>query len=331
MKETVVENREVTWNVLGIPVYGTITVPTDKETCGAVVFVAGSGPTDRDWCSPLLPGTNGSAKLLAEALANQGFCTLRYDKLASGPHARENIPVFSGKLSMQTHHDELAGAVETIVSEKNVDKDTLFVLANSEGTIHAVNYQLQAKRNRFRGLVLTGTPGHSIGEVGRSQIASQTKSLPDAETIMNHYDEAIAAFLTGKQMVIDPSFPEGVRQLLHALENPASLPFARELWTYNLPEHLANVNEPVLVVIGRKDLQIDWQADGKALEIATAKKPAVTFAYPENANHVLKHEETPREKLTGRYIMEHYNAADAELDEEATNTIISWLKKLCRI
>ena len=331
MTNALIENREVTWNVLGIPVYGTITEPADKKTRGAVIFVAGSGPTDRDWCSPLLPGTNGSARLLAEALADQGFCTLRYDKIASGPHVRENFSAFSGRLSMQTHTDELAGAVETIVSEKNVDKDDLFVFGNSEGTIHAVNYQLQAKSNRFRGLVLTGAPGQSIGEVGRTQIAGQVKSIPGAETIMNHYDEAIAAFIAGKPMVIDSSLPEGVQQLLHSLESPVNLPFSKELWAYNLPEYVAKVNEPVLVVIGKKDLQIDWEVDGKALEKATAKKPSVTFAYPENANHVLKHEETPRENLTAPYVMEHYNATDAVLDDEATNTIFSWLKKLRRI
>jgi pimeloyl-ACP methyl ester carboxylesterase len=255
--------------------------------------------------------------------------TLRYDKLASGPHVRENFSAFSGKLSMQTHRDELAGAVETIVSEKTVDRNNLFVLANSEGTIHAVNYQLQAKKNRFRGLVLTGAPGRSIGDVGRSQIAGQTKSLPGAETIIKQYDDAIAAFLAGKPMVIDPSLPEGVRQLLYSLESPANLPFARELWDYKLPEHVAHVNEPVLVVIGKKDIQIDWQTDGKALENATAHKPVVTFAYPEHANHILKHEETPRENLTVPYVMEHYNAADAVLDGESTDTIITWLKKLC--
>jgi len=331
MTNALIENREVTWKVLGIPVYGTITAPAGNETRGTVIFVAGSGPTDRDWCSPLLPGTKGSARLLAETLANQGFVTLRYDKLASGPHARENVPAFSGKLSMQTHLDELAGAVETIVSGKNVDRNNLFVLANSEGTIHAVNYQLQAKSNRFRGLVLTGAPGQSIGEVGRSQISSQIKTLPDAETIIKHYDEAIAAFLAGKPMVIDPSLPEGVRLLLHSLENPTNLPFARELWAYNLSEYVAKVNEPVLVVIGKKDVQIDWRTDGKALENATGKKPSVSFAYPENANHVLKHEEIPREKLAAQYVMEHYNAEDAELDDEATNTIIAWLKKQCSI
>ncbi len=36
------------------------------------MMVADSGPTDRGWCSLLLPGKNGSGKLLAETLAGEG-------------------------------------------------------------------------------------------------------------------------------------------------------------------------------------------------------------------------------------------------------------------
>ena len=161
MENASVEDKEVSWKVFDIPMYGTITAPVGKEPRSAVIFVAGSGPTDRNWCSPLLPGTNGSAKLLAEALASQGFVTLRYDKLASGPHIKDNIPKIIGKISMQSHMEELKGAVETLIAEKNVNKSNLFVLTNSEGAIHAVNYQLQAKSSRFKGLVLTGAPGRS--------------------------------------------------------------------------------------------------------------------------------------------------------------------------
>jgi uncharacterized protein len=149
-----------------------------------VVFIAGSGPTDRNWCSPLLPGTNGSAKLLAEALANRGFVTLGYDKLASGPHARENVPKLTGKISMRSHLKELTGAVETILSEPNVDE--LFVLTNSEGAIHAVNYQLQTKEHCFAGLVLTGAPGRTIGQVSRDQIYAQARALPNPDKMIKH-------------------------------------------------------------------------------------------------------------------------------------------------
>ena len=114
---------------------------------------------------------------------------------------------------------------------------------------------------------------------------------------MKPYDDAIAEFLANRPMVIDASLPEGIKLLLHSLENPANLPFSRELWTYNLPEYIAKVNDPILVVIGKKDIQVDWKIDGKLLENATAKKIEVSFVYPENANHLLKHEKAPREDL----------------------------------
>ena len=149
-------NEEVSWEVLDITVSGTITASQDLEARAAVIFVAGSGPTDRDWCTPALPGSNGSAKLLAEALARQGIMTLRYDKLASGPHLVENLSRIAGKISMRSHIDEIKGAVRTLIAERPEMKDRMFVLSNSEGAIHAVNYQLQAGTGRFQGLVLTG-------------------------------------------------------------------------------------------------------------------------------------------------------------------------------
>ena len=315
-------NKEVEWKVGNIPVCGTITFPIDQNTHPAIVFVAGSGPTDRDWCSPLLPGKNGSGKLLAEYLASQGFVTIRYDKIASGPHAQENVPKMIGKMSMKSHMDELIGAVKTVVETKNVDKNNLFVLTNSEGAIHALNYQLQADL-KFKGLILTGAPGRSIGEVARNQVVNQITSLPNNETILKGYDEAISSFEKGKSITPDPSLPEGIRILLQSLDNPINLPFTRELWTYNPSEYISKVKDPILVIIGKKDLQVDWQADGKALESIAGDN--VSFVYPDNADHVLKFEDTPREKLTPQVSL-RYNASERKLDQEVTNATSNWLK-----
>jgi alpha-beta hydrolase superfamily lysophospholipase len=326
VENQLIESREVSWKVEGITVYGTLTTPANgKASCG-VVFVAGSGPTDRDWCSPLLPGTNGSGKLLAELLAQKGFVTLRYDKVASGPRVRENMPKLIGKMSMKSHLDELSGAVQTLISEGHIGEDCFFVLTNSEGAIHALNYQLQAKRRRFRGLVFTGAPGRAIGAVARSQILAQLQALPNALDLIKKYDEAVAAFAVGKPMVVDGSLPEGIRMLLLSLATPANLPFARELWRYDAAEFIAKVDEPILVVIGKKDMQTDWQADGAALEKATAKKTNITYVYPENANHVLKHDETPREQLNAQATL-RYNASDTELDQQTADIIIKWIKQ----
>jgi uncharacterized protein len=319
------ENKEVNWKVDDIPVYGTITCPKSEVVKTAIVFVAGSGPTDRDWCSPLFPGKNGSGKLLAEALANQGFLTLRYDKRASGPHVQENIPKMIGKISMQSHLDELSGAVETLLSKKYVDENNLFVLTNSEGAIHALNFQLNSKV-KFKGMILTGVPGRSVGQVARSQIYNQLVSVPNKKTIMKQYDDAIASFLNNNPVLPDDSIPVGIKQLLLSLATPANLPFVRELWSYNPSEVLSKVKEPILVVIGKKDMQVDWRIDGEALETANAKESSVTFVCPENADHVLKYEEKPCEGLTAMDSL-RYNVPERIIDPEARNTILNWLIK----
>src|SRR5215470_3575560 len=122
------ESSEVTWQLGETSVYGTVVRPVGPGPFPAVVMVAGSGPTDRDWNSPLLPGSNGSARLLAEALAGAGIASLRYDKRGSGPHARENIPLLIGKVSMQSFADELAGAVRVMASQNYVRPDRIFAL-----------------------------------------------------------------------------------------------------------------------------------------------------------------------------------------------------------
>ncbi len=319
------ENKEVEWDVMDITIHGTITAPTEIKPHSAVVFVAGSGPTDRDWCSPLLPGSNGTAKILAEELAKLGYLTLRYDKMASGPLARKNLPKFLGKASMQSHMEELKGAVDAVLNELG-NNCRIYALTNSEGAIHALNYQILEKGKQFDGMILTGAPGRSVGEMARSQLINQSKTLPNAAEIVEYYDVSIKAFLAGKPIRHNSSMPQGVEMLLLSLENPANLPFSKELWEYRLSDNIAKITVPVLVLIGKKDIQSDWRIDGGALEEAAKASPNVSFVYPENANHVLKHEDLPLEKLSADYAGSHYNSMEAKLDSEAFTEILKWLR-----
>jgi uncharacterized protein len=319
------ESSEVNWQLDSTTVYGTLVRPVGPGPFPAVVMVAGSGPTDRDWNSPLLPGTNGSARLLAEALARAGIASLRYDKRGSGPHARENVALLIGKVSMQSFVDELAGAVRIMASQAYTRSGQIFALANSEGTLHSLNYQLHNPAIPFVGLVLIGPPGRAVGTVARSQLAAQAARVPNGDALLSLYDAAIARFLAGEPIAPDPALPEGVQTLLKSLETPANLPFIRELWTADAVPLLRQVDVPVLVIIGKKDIQIDWQADGEPLKLAAAGQEEVTFLFPENANHVLKQELRPRSALVPTEMTESYNGPDTRLDPQALASILEWL------
>ncbi len=154
-------SMDVSWQLDGITMEGTVVRPDGTGPFPAVVLVAGSGPTDRDWCSPLLPGANGSGRLFAEALADAGFATIRYDKRASGPHVMENLPKLIGTMSMQSHLDELAAATAALAGLDFVDTDRIAGFGNSEGTLHVLNHAASAQDFPFAAAVLAAPPGGS--------------------------------------------------------------------------------------------------------------------------------------------------------------------------
>src|SRR5205807_9312617 len=118
-------------------------------------------------------------------------------------------------------------------------------------------------------------PGRSVGSVARSQIAAQVASLPNGDVIMALYDAAIARFLAAQPVAADPSLPAGVQALLAGLAAPANLPFAGELWATDGAALLHEVSSPALVLIGKKDIQVDWQADGAPLQRAARGEPRI--------------------------------------------------------
>src|SRR5690606_26762440 len=63
---------------------GSLVLPDGAGPWPAALLVAGSGPTDRDGNSPLLPEPCDNLKLLAQALAGRGIASLRYDKRGIG-------------------------------------------------------------------------------------------------------------------------------------------------------------------------------------------------------------------------------------------------------
>lgn len=317
---------EVSWQLDGITMYGTLTRPEGSGPFPSVVLVAGSGPTDRDWCSPLLPGTNGSGRLFAEAFAEAGIASLRYDKRASGPHLAENVPRLIGHLSMRSHLDELVAAVGVLVAQADIDPARIVGMGNSEGTLHVLHYATTAADVPFAGIVLAAPPGRPVRDVLFSQLRLQTSTVPGGEKLMEAVEAAAARYEAGQPMDLDPSLPDAVRLVMSSFETPANLPLARELWDEDATRTLAAVTIPTLVLIGGTDLQIDRHADGDPLRAATAGMSNVTFAFPPTANHVFKEDtRTPAEVIASPG--NGYNADGTRLDPEALDTILTWLRR----
>ncbi len=322
-----VKSEDVSWALGQTTADATVAAPDCPGRYPGVVLVAGSGPTDRNWESPLLPGTNGSGRLLAEALASSGYVTIRYDKRASGPRAAENMALLSGQISLESHFDELKGAVSYLLNRSDVDPDRLFALTSSEGAIHVLYYQTHPDAVPFAGMILTGAPGRALSDVANSQVVSLLAGQPDGDDLISRYFALIQRFEEGLPFVPDPGLPDFANNLVAGLSAPVNQPFSREFWSFRPADYIRNTTVPVLVVMGKKDVQTDWRLEGGALEEASRGMANVSFCYPEDANHVLKFEPRPREELRAETAASAYNAPEARLDEVALKMILEWLRR----
>lgn len=315
---------DVSWQLDDITMEGTVLRPDGDGTFPAVVLVAGSGPTDRDWCSPLLPGSNGSGRLFAEAFARAGIASLRYDKRVSGPHGRENATKLIGTLSMQSHLDELVAAVQVLSKLDFVDSSRIVGLGNSEGALHVLHYATTTQEVPFAAVVLAAPPGRPIQAVLLSQLALQSSQTPGGAELMRKVEDAAARYTAGEPMNPDPGLPDSVKMVLASFETPANLPFARELWVESTCDSLGKVKIPTLVLIGGRDVQIDVHADGDPLQETATGMRNVAFAFPPNANHVFK-EDARNPAEVAASAGNGYNEPGTHLDPESLETILSWL------
>jgi uncharacterized protein len=319
-------DESVSWQANDLTIPASLTHPSGDGPFPAVIMVAGSGPTDRNWNSPLIPGTNGSAALLARVITEAGFITLRYDKTGSGPQAKENAMRLAGRLSLKSYRAELAGGMQFLAARPDVIPSRIYVLGNSEGCLHALYYQANPADMPFAGLILTAPMARPTGVLARSQISVQLAGIPGSEGWLASYDAAMADFVSGREVKVAESLPEGIRNLILSVTYPANQPFARELWTSDPIPLISRISAPVLIVIGKRDIQVDWQADGDIYQAYAKDHKNITIRFPENADHVLKYEPQGGPKLTAAEAMAVYGAADAVLDPLTVEIIITWLR-----
>ncbi|MBM4694556.1 alpha/beta fold hydrolase [Rhodococcus hoagii] len=135
-------DTEITFTTGAITLHGSLRLPAGSgpdAPAPAVLLLAGSGPTDRNGDSALLPGSIGTLEFLADLLERHGFASLRYDKLGSGstglgPYELEDI----GDLGFSVFTDAAAAALTFLSDRAAVDPERVYVVGHSEGALIAL-------------------------------------------------------------------------------------------------------------------------------------------------------------------------------------------------
>lgn len=276
-------------------IYGTLTRPAGATPHPVVLIIAGSGPTDRDGNSPMLPGKNDTYKLLAAALAQRGIASLRYDK--RGIAASAAAMVAEQDLRFDTYVDDAAAWIAKLRADKRFGK--IAVAGHSEGSLIGM---LAAQRAAVDGYVSLEGAGRPAPTVLREQLK---KNLPPE--LYAQADSIIASLQQGHTVADPPA-------ALAALFRPSVQPYLISWFKYDPAAEIAKVSEPATIVQGTADVQVNM-ADAQAL---AKGDPRANLVVVEGMNHVLKYAPDTSSQAA---IIKGYTDAALPVDPKAIDAV----------
>jgi len=186
----------------GIQINGTFTKVSQPK--GVVLFIGGSGKTDRDETADEKETFSGKKEKLflqlSEALAKQGFSSFRYDKrgvLNEKGEVNKDLWLTADRSHLIS---DAIDAAKFAVSNTSLQYSDLIILGHSEGTIVAVESAISINEN-LRGLILLGAQARSMKDMLYYQIVESqdaTKSGQNANPI-DDYKMALEMITTSKE------------------------------------------------------------------------------------------------------------------------------------
>lgn len=244
--------------------YGELLLPEGEISGQIVLIIAGSGPTDRDGNSNLLPGKNNSLKMLAEALAQNGIASLRYDKrgvgLSKEALIKEEDVTFEGMIN------DALGWLQLLKSDGRFN--SFYVAGHSQGALIA---SILPAREAMHGVICISGTSLPADEI----LEEQLKGLPQGLDIeAKHILEELRKGNTVSQITM----------FLANAFRPSVQPFLISWMKYSPKDYMTTLKTPCLVVHGENDIQVpSWHADSLASQNDQVKLFKVS-----GMNHVLK-------------------------------------------
>lgn len=216
---------------------GTLALPETEGPWTAVLLVPGSGPTDRDGNTPLLPAPIDNLKRLAAALAARGIASLRYDKRGIGGSACPGL----SEEALRFEHlvDDAALLAGHLAQDRRVQRVAL--VGHSEGALIAA---LAAEGMPVQAVVSVAGAGSRASQLIRRQI--------DGHLPPELVAPALAALDALEQQRAVPEVPDD----LVLLFRPSVQPYLMSWFRHDPPAVLARLEVPVLLVHGNADAQL---------------------------------------------------------------------------
>ena len=290
----------------GFSLAGTFSRPaaSDAARLPAVVLVGASGPLDRDSLTFGVPILGQ----LAGALADAGYIVVRYDKRGSGQSGGR-----AESAALADYADDVRAAVKVLTERKDVDPKRIAVIGHGEGGLVALIAAAKDKHIAAVGLVATpGLPGTDVVLAQQQRLLNGMTLTPEERQAKVDAQKRIhEAVITGK----------GLEQLPPDVRRTVDNPEYQSLLTSDPAKLVANVRQPLLVVQGGLDTQVEPMNADRLVEIARKRKNAspVDVVKVPGVNHLLV-------PATTGEVTEYGSLQDKHVSEAVTQAIVTWLK-----
>ncbi|WP_455672214.1 alpha/beta hydrolase [Phocaeicola sp.] len=259
------EEEVVTLNTKEGDLNGKLLLPGGVKTCPVVLLIPGSGPTDMDGNSLIANMKNNSLKFLAEGLVKNGIASLRFDKRGIGTSAAAAKE--ESELRFEDYVNDVKGWIGYLVKDKRFTFVT--IAGHSEGSLTGMlACRDQPKVKGFISIAGAGRPAYEVIE---EQLATQPEKMRK-EAISIH--ESLKAGKGVDQVSAD----------LQTLYRPSVQPYLISWFKYNPQTAIAALKIPVLIVQGKKDIQVAL----KDAELLKKAYPVAELLLIDEMNHVLK-------------------------------------------
>ena len=276
---------------------GSLLLPDHAHKPPVALIIAGSGPTNRDGDNPGLPyGSGGYIKQLAQALADAGIASVRYDKRAIGESRAAGLD------EAALHFDDYVNDAASWVAKLKADPrfSSVAVIGHSEGSLIGM---LAAEKQAAAAFVSLDGPARNAADLLRAQLAPR---LP--EDLAKQSERILRALRQGREA-------DNVPGPLMVVYRPSIQPYLISWFRYTPVEAIRALKTPTLIVQGGTDRQVA-KSEGEALHAA---KPDSQLAPIASMNHLLRSDDSEHPPA--------YGATPRPLAAELTDTVVHFLKQ----
>ena len=296
-------DQPVGFEAAGVTVYATYRHPTaPARGLPAVLLIAGSGPTDRNGNTPLIPGTVGTLQALADWLSADGVASLRYDKLGSGETGLGPYAERPGSVGIAPFEAEAAAALRFLARQPGIDPARLGVIGHSEGALFAlllatgVDPENSGSVPTVHALGLLEPLARRYLDVIATQIDAQVAAARRTGVYTAAQASAVTRAVTAAigQLRTTGTVPSGLPSALATVFSPVNALFLSQVDRYDPGTLAARLppGTPVLVTCSNADLQVTC-GEVRQLLAGLARPPAGTDFVPlTGVDHVLKQDPT---------------------------------------